>query len=345
MVKTYELSCILETLDEESVNIIAGYFNGDIGIEGGPRGSKPATTAGRNVLNFINKYEYIAANLLEGATGSVDTFTCHNGSSTIDFIMVPKTYCENVVSCHICPDHVLNTSDHYPVTAGFNISNLSSTCDYPIIRNSIRWDKLNPASMYEVYENPLNDMLDGFPDLIHEENLTPDNIDTLFDKVIERIHLAAEGVPRSKYAAHLKPYWTEELSMLKHEKMHWFNLWKREGRTDNINDPVRINMKITKKNFRKAVKRTSRKYENDTIAEAARLAEIDRNRFWRLFKRMKGNSTSKVHAVKNHRKQVVYDIDSVLEVWRRHFSLLSSPRFANNFDKDHYEFVTNKVKE
>ena len=35
----------------------------------------------------------------------------------------------------------------------------------------------------------------------------------------------------------------------------------------------------------------------------------------------------------------------MLEVWRRHFSLLSSPRFANNFDEDHFEFVTNKVKE
>ena len=73
-------------------------------------------------------------------------------------------------------------------------------------------------------------------------------------------------------------------------------------------------MKHSKKSFRKAIKTLSRKYENECIAEAARLAEVDKNQFWRVFKRLKGSQGVKVHAISDSHDNVVYDIDSVLSV-------------------------------
>ena len=123
------------------------------------------------------------------------------------------------------------------------------------------------------------------------------------------------------------------------------DIWKRQGRSRDDNDPVRIRMKNSKKTFHKTIRRLSREYDNNTIAEAANSAEIDRDRFWRVFRRMKGTSGSKVHAVKNQQKQVVYDIGSVLDVWRIHFSNLSTPKESPNYDQDHYDHVTRQVRE
>ena len=127
--------------------------------------------------------------------------------------------------------------------------------------------------------------------------------------------------------------------------MHWFKLWKQHGRSVDENDPVRIQMKYSKKLFRKTIKSLSRAYDDQCIAEAANLAKIDRDRFWRTFKRMKGPVVTKVHAVKNANDQVVYDIESVLRVWRTHFSRLSSPRESPEFDSQHFDHVSTRVKD
>ena len=340
-----ELSCIIESLDEGSINIITGDLNGDIGAEGGPRSSRPPTRAGKAVLNFLRKYEYVAANLLERASGSLPTFTCHNGSSTIDYVLVPKAYIDNVISCYTEADHVLNTSDHYPIKTTLCINNFAGYTELTKGNKSIRWDKVTPEQVKEIYENSLRGMLSDIPIDPNDDLLSGEQIDDLILRVIEFMHLAAKRLPRSKYVSHLKPYWSEELSILKREKMFWFKLWKQEGRTLNNEDPTRINMKISKKIFHKRIKALSRKYDNDLISEAANLAEVDRDGFWRLFKRMKGSTTTKVHAVKNAQDQVVYDIDSVLGVWRSHFSNLSVPRESDAFDRGHYDHITRRVSE
>ena len=127
--------------------------------------------------------------------------------------------------------------------------------------------------------------------------------------------------------------------------MYWFDQWKRNGRTLDDDNPIRVNMKSSKKNFHKTLRALSRKYDNDVIADAARYAELDRDKYWRMFKRMKGKPASKVHAVKNLQDEVVYDINPVLEVWRSHFSRLSTPRDSPYYDNAHFDNVTERVRE
>ena len=150
------------------------------------------------------------------------------------------------------------------------------------------------------------------------------------------------NIPKSKYVCNLKPFWSEELSLLKKDKMHWFTLWTQQGSTLDDNDPIRIQMNSYKKLFCKFIRTLSCKYNNRCIAEAASLAEIDRDRFWRTFKRMKGPPTTKIHAVKDANDQVVYDTDYM---WRPHLSCLSSPRESPDYDQNHFECASAKVNE
>ena len=340
-----ELSCIVESFENGAVNIITGDLNGDLGIDGGPRGMKPATRAGREVLKFTKKYDYIAANLMSIAIGSVNTFACHNGASTLDYVMLPRAYSDNVMSCYTNPEHPLNTSDHFPVEVTLMIHNLPRCIDAPQMQTTLRWDKVDHADMANIYEHPLTAILEGIQTDGYEGTIPHNEIDILFERVVKDIHSATSQVPRSKFVSHLKPFWTDELSVLKRDKMHWFDLWKRQGRTLDDNDPVRVRMKASKKLFHKTIRRLSREYDNATIAEAANLAEIDRDRFWRVFRRMKGISNTRVQAIKNQQSRVVYDIESILDVWRLHFSRLSSPRDSPTYDQDHYNYVTRQVKE
>ena len=104
-------------------------------------------------------------------------------------------------------------------------------------------------------------------------------------------------------------------------------------------------MKATGKIFVKTLRRLEKRYENDSIAEAASTAEVDRNKFWRIFKNKVNPKTVKVRAVLNNDEVVVHDLPSILEVWRKHFSQLSTPKNSELFDKEHYDTVTRRVRE
>ena len=125
--------------------------------------------------------------------------------------------------------------------------------------------------------------------------------------------------------------------------MEWFKKWKDQGRTQNINDPVRIQMKLSKKIFAKRLRAISKRYENESISEAARLSELDRDKFWRLFRRNNKCNTS-TNAIKNNRGKAVYEIDDILEVWRRHFDNLSTPKNSEKFDSGHLRVISERVQ-
>ena len=59
------------------------------------------------------------------------------------------------------------------------------------------------------------------------DNFTTEQIDNLFDQITRVLHEAAKVIGKSKYARHLKPYWCDELSVLKKDKMYWFTKWKK----------------------------------------------------------------------------------------------------------------------
>ena len=164
-----------------------------------------------------------------------------------------------------------------------------------------------------------------------------------FDYIIKAIHKAATGIPRTKFVKHLKPYWCEELSNLKKEKMFWFSRWKLEGRTMDNTNWVRQMMKSSKKAFIKRIRHISKEYQNDLVAEAASKAEYNRDEFWKLMKRQKGSKRDCTNAIKNTKGKVVYEMGEVLDVWKNHFDKISSPREDIRFNQEHFDNVTEFV--
>ena len=340
-----ELSGELEANDDEVHKLICGDFNGDMGHEGGPRGIRQPTRAGRHVGQFMGRHNCIAANLMRHAEGSIDTFVSHNGASTIDYVMVPEGYRRRVLSCKTECDNPLNTSDHLPIHVVLDINRIGGYVKCDTGQRVLRWDKMGPAELSEKYQVPLGNLLRGLDFDNHEQLNAEEEIDSLFDAVVNAVKEATREIPTSKFSRHLKPYWTDDLTRLKREKVRCHRLWKDGGRPGEYDDPLRVNMRESKKIFSKTLRALSKRYDNECVAEAAATAEFDRNKFWRLFKNRCGRKTDKVHAIKNSEEEVVYDVASILEVWRGHFSRLCTPKFEQEFDQEHYDNVTAQVEE
>ena len=338
-----ELEAIIGGLEEGAIPVICGDFNGDMGSEGGTRGEGQPTRAGRLVLDFANSQNLIAANLSSIATGQVSTYEGHNGRSLIDYIMIPKFLLDKMRKCQTGRNEALNTSDHLPIEMSLNVSALPRMIGLEKSSKRIRWDKCSPDHIFQHYEIPVAQELHRVESCLDEPYVPSTIIDECMDWVISILHKGAEAIPKSKFVSHLKPYWNAELSALKKTKMMWFNRWKEEGRTLAADDPVRINMLQSKKEFNKHIKNISRQYQDNLIAEAASKAELKHDDFWRILRNVKGGGKSGVNTIRNKQGRVVYEIDEMLEVWRTHFDGISTPKESETFDKDHFQHVTERV--
>ena len=339
-----ELEGVIGALEDEAIPIICGDFNGHMGTSGGPRGTGPITKAGKVVYSFMERQNLFALNLMQGATGSLFTYIGHNGSSTIDYVMAPRHLSGYVARVHTGGYQALNTSDHLPIKAVLDIEMLPHSIEVDKCPNRLKWDKLTPQEMAELYQVPVYEAFRGIEWDIGVALLNPERIDELFENIVNTLSTADRAIPRSKFKNHLKPYWSAELKELKREKMFWFRKWKEGGKSTNVNDPVRIQMKLSKKLFAKRLRAISKQYENDSIIEAASMAEIDRDKFWRMFRRKTNPGSTSAHAIKDHSGKVVYEIEDILDVWRKHFDSLSNPRQSENFDDAHFQTVTNAVR-
>ena len=136
-----ELEGILESLEDGVIPIVCGDFNGDIGAEGGSRGLRAPTKAGRLVLKFMHRQHLVAINQKGLTTGDAYTFECHNVRSTLDYIMIPEHMQGCIKRCSIGGYEAINTSDHLPVSAVLDIKLLPRITFNVKGKDKIRWDK------------------------------------------------------------------------------------------------------------------------------------------------------------------------------------------------------------
>ena len=132
---------------------------------------------------------------------------------------------------------------------------------------------------------------------------------------------------------------------MKRQKILTYQVWVREGRPREPTDDFYIRYKAAKKAFCKHLVRCARRYENEEILEAVRLAEVNKNSFWRLLQKCRGISNHKSLSIKRLDGVIVHDIDEVLEVWRTHFTTLGEEGTSPTFDQNHYEEVTDFVRD
>ena len=335
-----EISEVIESREVGSHVIILGDLNGDVGSLGGPRGVKGPTQRGRYVMEFFERHGLSPTNMQATAHGPVTTFNCHNSSSTLDYIAVPLYLSRQVKECAVAEWDALNTSDHTDVRITLQVE-VKSRPDYKAkVEGKLKWGKLETRGRYcAVTRLPLTNLKTK----INRSTNSPDLLDPFFEELTGILHGATAHLPRSKYVSHLKPYWNEDLSSLKKEKVKDYRAWVAAGRPRDPLHPLMISYKNSKKAFAKTIKRLSKRYENEEIRRAVELAEVNRNSFWHLLRKCRSAGDNSNISIRGVNGVVVSEVRDVLEVWRRHFANLGTPKDKPTFDNAHYRMVSTLV--
>ena len=336
-----DLSEIVDSREAGAHVCILGDFNGDVGSHGGPRGTRAPTQRGRYVLEFFNRHGVIAINMQELTQGPVDTFESHNGKSTIDYIVIPAYMRDRVHECRVNEWDVLNTSDHLDIHMTLSIKMNTVRDPEPLLPGRVKWEKDDVRrKYYHRTQHQIRELCDRMGSCAPTSAL----IDEYFEALSGILHESTADLVRTKYVPHYKPYWNNDLSRLKRTKVQTYRAWVDSGRPREPDNPLMVAYKSSKKVFALSIKRIAKQYENEEICRAVKLAEIDRNSFWRLIKRCRNSDGAANIAIRDHRGVVVSEVNAVLGVWRRHFANLGTPQNKTNFDDQHYNAVTEFVR-
>ena len=339
-----ELSAIIENFEPGSQTIICGDFNGDVGQNFGGRGNITANKHGSYVCKFLKKYNLVPTNTLSKTEGPIHTFNGHNSTSTLDYICIPKNLVPCVYSTKVISEGNLNTSDHNIVEMYIDLGNICRTTFEVAKSGQIMWNKVDPDSMNTLYTDPVSRDLNVVLMKIENEVMNNEMINDLFKMVITSMIEHDKNLPRRLMRKHYKPYWNEELSNLKKDKVLTFRIWKSQGRPRDPTDISYINYKSSKKIFIKRLRALHRMYENDEISKIVKSSEIDRKYFWRSLRKVRTSNMASVLSIKNSSDKVIHDIDGVLDVWEQYFDCLSTPKHSDNYDNQHYRRVNDFVE-
>ena len=304
-----ELSAILDNAETGAMNIIAGDFNSDLGLSGGPRAVRPCTREGLIIKNFIDKYKLFPFNLSTISTGPINTFYGPNSEACLDYIMIPIEMENMLISSKTLDFEELNTSDHLPVTASLNIRKVKCPTIDISYQKRINWKKISKECLKERFSNPVGILLDDICKRYEHLNPTNEILDRMLNEVVTAIKQAESNLPKSKYCSHLKPYWCKEVDHLKRLKVESYKKWCNAGRPMDETNILRAEMKFHKKEFSKKLRYLSKSYENEEIQHVITSSEVNKDSFWKLLKKSKSGPKTKVSAIRDKEKNVVHDID------------------------------------
>ena len=340
-----ELSGILDKSETGAQFIIGGDLNGDMGSLGGPHGLRDPTKEGTTVYNFVCSHNLVATNLLDMAVGPVNTYHGPIGESCIDYLLVPVELQGNLTHCENLDQECLNSSDHNAILMSLDLGTIEKTLINITHKGRLKWGKLSKQELYERYAVPIKECFYERVDEWNQSEPNPELIDLTLEVLVTSLKKGEEAIPRSKFRKHQRPFWCDQLDILKKEKIFRFNEWVSAGRPRDPANAVRQRHLHAKKIFNQQLRTLEKKYNDDQITQAVLTAEVDRNTFWGMLRKTKTAGKLTTSAIKNKYGKVVHDLDQVLEAWRSHFSSLCQPRDSPTYDKTHFNNVSTCVRE
>ena len=226
-----------------------------------------------------------------------------------------------------------------------NLEGVKIIYSKPVTPPSIRWNRIAKQTLDDIYTNPLEEFCEEILQNTNFDSLCPEGIDRVINEVTLKLVQNGNNLPKARFKKHIRPYWNGELSELKRDKVRAFRIWTLDGKPRDPMSPSWIAHKDAKRNFRRELKKVQNAYGQKQIQELVEFAEYDRNKFWKRIKNTRQPKQSSSIAIKNRCGKVVQEIDDVVEAWRDHFSFLSSKKADPKYDGEHFDMVTNRVKE
>ena len=201
-----ELGSFIENMESGSYNIICGDLNADVGSLGGERSEKIADKRGRTLDTFIKYHNLYPVNLMESASGPINTHYGPTGESCIDYILIPQCFKENVRPCRTGGYDPINTSDHKPVYVDIEVGEFPCGATEGFLPCKLRWDKMSPQALFSKYQYPIGQDLDRLFFRNVGANPGAEDVDAFMKEIVDIIKEHEKSVPMTKFKSNIKPF-------------------------------------------------------------------------------------------------------------------------------------------
>ena len=139
-----------------------GDVNGDLGNSIGDKAKHEPNQRGLKLLDFANYFNLCPVNLMGTCHGPTETYFSHCGRyrSTLDYIFLPNSLSEKIVSAKTFGTYVDNISDHVPVQVAINYTDSITSSNLvneqsSIPKPKVHWTKFTKDEINENYTAPL----------------------------------------------------------------------------------------------------------------------------------------------------------------------------------------------
>ena len=198
---------LLETYCDSGLIIILGDLNGSSGLmEGSRLCAGPQNERRKLLLELMENFILFATNLDCQCTGSLETFSFHDGryKLTVDYIIHLKCFSHLSKASLVYLWEPDNLSDHVPVGVTIELTPLSDCLENSTSAVShftgkyIPWQKYSPSQIESRYTEPLSIALGDFKKRYHHSNHSFDDLNNIIWSVCESSMKVYKSDPKSR---------------------------------------------------------------------------------------------------------------------------------------------------
>ncbi|MCG7879544.1 MAG: reverse transcriptase family protein [Candidatus Thiodiazotropha taylori] len=257
-------------------------------------------------------------------------------TSTLDYILYPKTFSDCIGEIRVLDNLKANVSDHLPVgcTIRYEMDKAQLSQKTREIPVKMKWEKLDK----DLYINTIKNSLE----CIETNYSTLAAIDTATRKINnileEAATLAAPKGKRLKRRTSKLKVWTPEIQEAVNAKKKAFHTWKQAGRPDSTTDQTLLQKKYTTSALRQAIRFEYSKKQTQIRQEILDSRTSDSKLFYKLINRQRGKLSNCINEL--HVGNDIFQTENeILNGWHQHFKRLATPQHCSNFDSEYQKLV------
>ena len=129
--------------------------------------------------------------------------------------------------------------------------------------------------------NRYQEHLNSFLSSVVREGDLPD-VNDFYEELINSIKKADQILPRVKYKSYIKPFWNEELKVLRKSVMAARAEWKQAGSPRQRSSILYMKYKKLKCEYRREQRRAIWEFQRKEFNEIGNTQDLDNEKFWRL---------------------------------------------------------------
>ena len=339
------LWALYDSLSANWFVIVMGDFNGDLGNSLGDKAKHEPNQRGLKLLDFANYFNLCPINLMGTCHGPTETYFSHCGRyrSTLDYIFLPNSLSEKIISAKTFGMYVDNISDHVPVQVAINYTDSITSSNLvneqsSIPKPKVHWTKFTKDEINENYTAPLlTNLLNINLDLL---NGTENDVNTISNLILTNSKSLAASVYHKKNKKKNYVSLPVDVKSARKQCKATFEFWKNNGfsTTGDLHNEYRTK----RREYRRSLRTFLNQIESENIKRLCVASETDEKLFWKLIKGQRFTSQMSAFLVDGN---ILTDKNKIREMWADHFESLGTPSDSSNFDNGFCHRVTTRVQE